>query len=345
MIDKRRRLRGTYPGAVPAVNRLSTPRSGHNRLMAPRSLWSGSISFGLVNVPVRLFPAVSEHKLHFHLVHEPDGGPIGYQKICKKEGKPVADDEVVKAFEGPDGGYVVLTDEDFERAQVEGHSIEITDFVQSEEIDPIFFAKAYYAAPSEGAEHVYALLARAMEESGLTAVAKFTLRERQHLGALRVREGVITLEQLHFADEIRPVDELRPSGQRSSKEELRMAAQLIASFTGPWRPERYKDTYRDELCAVIEAKRQGGDTHEKAEVPEEEPLELMEALRQSIGRARGGAKRSGGTSKRRSGNGRGANGSLEGLTRAELDRRAKTAGIKGRSKMSKAALIEALTSD
>ncbi len=191
---------------------------------------------------------------------------------------------------------------------------------------------------------MYALLARAMEESGLTAVARFTLRERQHLGALRVREGVITLEQLHFADEIRPVDELRPSGQRSSKEELRMAAQLIASFTRPWRPERYKDTYRDELCAVIEAKRRGGDTHEKAEVSEEEPLELMEALRQSIGRARGGAKRAGGTSKGRNGNGRRSNGSLEGLTRPELDRRAKTAGIKGRSKMSKAALIEALTS-
>jgi DNA end-binding protein Ku len=316
-----------------AVGRLSVVGSGDNEAVPPRSLWSGSITFGLVSVPVRLFPAIAEHKLHFHYLHEKDSGPIGYQKVCKKEGKPVPDDEVVKAFED-DGEFVILSDEDFEQAQIEGYrSIEITDFVPSEEIDPIFFAKTYYAGPAEGGEHVYALLARAMEDTGLAAVAKFTMREKQHLGALRVRQGVITLEQLHFADEIRPVDEIKPSGQRVSKEELQMAGQLIASITGPWKPEKYKDTYRDQLLAVIAAKRRGGKVEASAEVPDDEPLDLMEALRQSI--------RSGGKA-RSAGKAAGTNGSSRAQTKAELEKRARAAGIEGRSRMSKADLIEAL---
>ena len=255
--------------------------------MPPRSLWSGSIAFGLVNVPVRLYPAIAEHKLHFTLVHERDSSPIGYQKICKREEKPVADDEIVKAFELRKGEYVFMSDEDFEQARVEGYrSIDITDFVAYEEIDPIFFAKTYYVGPDRGAEHVYTLLVRAMESSGLAAIAKFVLRERQHLGALRVREGVITLEQLYFADEIRPVDDLKVSKQRVSKQELAMAEQLIESFTSTWKPERYKDTYRDELLAAIKAKRAGKQVHEAAEPEtEEEPADLMEALRQSIRRS------------------------------------------------------------
>ena len=255
--------------------------------MPPRSLWSGSIAFGLVNVPVRLYPAIAEHKLHFTLVHESDSSPIGYQKICKREEKPVPDDEIVKAFELRKGEYVFMSDEDFEQARVEGYrSIDITDFVAYEEIDPIFFAKTYYVGPDRGAEHVYALLVRAMESSGLAAIAKFVLRERQHLGALRVREGVITLEQLYFADEIRPVGDLKVSKQRVSKQELAMAEQLIESFTSRWKPERYKDTYRDELLAAIKAKRAGKQVHEAAEPEaEEEPADLMEALRQSIRRS------------------------------------------------------------
>jgi DNA end-binding protein Ku len=219
-----------------------------------RALWSGSIAFGLVNAPVRVYSAVSEHKLHFSLLHRKDDSPIGYQKICKKEDKPVPDDEIVKAFEYEKGEFVYMEDEDFDAAHVEGaRTIDITDFVPYEQIDPIFFAKTYYVGPAEGAERVYALLARAMADSGLAGVAKFVMRDRQHLGVLRVREGVITLEQLYFADEIRPVDELKPSGGKVDKRELEMAARLIDSYTSDWRPEQYDDTYRDELCAVIEA--------------------------------------------------------------------------------------------
>jgi DNA end-binding protein Ku len=252
-----------------------------------RSLWSGSITFGLVNAPVRIYSAIAEHKLHFNLLHVKDDSPIGYEKVCKKEGKPVPDDEIVKAFEYAKGKYVYVEDEDFEAARVHGYkTIDITAFVPYEEIDPIFFAKTYYVGPEKGAERVYALLARAMDESGLAAVAKFVMRDQQHLGVLRVREGVITLEQLYFADEIRPVDELKPSKARVGKEELEMASRLIESFTAHWKPELYEDTYRDELMAVIEAKRKGKQVHAAAEVEEgEEPPDLMTALRESIERS------------------------------------------------------------
>ena len=299
----------------------------------PRSLWSGSISFGLVNVPVRLYSAVSEHKLHFHFVHEKDSSPIGYEKICKKEDKPVPDDEIVKAFEFEKGEYVFMDEEDFEAAKVEGYkTIDIVDFVPYEEIDPIYFAKTYYVGPDRGAEKVYSLLVKAMEDSELAGIAKFVMRDKQHLGALRIRDGVITLEQLYFADEIRPLDEIKASRARVSQQELEMAGRLIESFTTDWKPEKYKDTYRDELCATIRAKRKGQDVHAAPALEEEEPTDLLTALRDSIERSRSGGGR------RRSRR----NGDLDALSKQELDRRAKAAGIEGRSKMTKAELVRAL---
>jgi DNA end-binding protein Ku len=304
----------------------------------PRSLWSGSISFGLVNVPVRLYSAVQEHKLRFHFVHEKDNSPIGYQKICKKEDKPVPDDEIVKAFEYTKGEYVFMEEEDFEAAKVEGYkTIEIVDFVPYEDIDPIFFAHTYYVGPDRGAEKVYSLLVKAMENSELSGIAKFVMRDRQHLGALRIRDGVITLEQLHFADEIRPVEEIKASRTRVSQEELKMAERLIESFTAEWKPEKYKDTYRDELCAIIKAKRKGKDVHAAPAVEEEAPTDLMTALRESIERSRGGGART-----RRNGRRASGNGDLGDLSKQELDKRARAAGIEGRSKMTKAELVRAL---
>ena len=257
----------------------------------PRSIWSGSISFGLVNVPVRLYSAVQEHKLRFHFVHEKDSSPIGYEKICKKEGKPVADDEIVKAFEFEKGEYVFMDDKDFEAAKVEGYkAIDIVDFVRYEDIDPIYFAHTYYVGPDRGAEKTYSLLVKAMEGSELAGVAKFVMRDRQNLGALRVRDGVITLEQLRYADEIRDVAEIKASRTRVSSEELKMAERLIESFTTEWKPEKYKDTYRDELCAIIRAKRKGKEVHAAPEVEEEAPTDLLTALRESIERSRGTTK-------------------------------------------------------
>jgi DNA end-binding protein Ku len=253
--------------------------------MPPRAIWTGAISFGLVNVPVRMYSAVKEHKLHFQLVHRKDEGPIGYEKICKLEGEPVPDDEIVKAFEFEKGELVYMEDEDFQAAKAEGYkSIDITDFVPYEQIDPIYFAKTYYLGPADGSEKVYSLLVEAMERSELTAIAKFVMRDRQYLGALRVLDGVITLEQLYFADEIRPVTELKERRRKVEKQELAMAEQLIESFTTDWNPKKYKDTYRDELCAIIRAKRKGKEVHVAAPVEEEAPVDIMEALRASLGR-------------------------------------------------------------
>ena len=202
----------------------------------PRAIWSGTISFGLVSVPVRMYSAIDESDLHFHLVHEPDGGRIGYQKVCKAENEPVPDDEIVKAFEVEKDELVVLTDEDFDAAKSEGvKTIEISDFVPYEEIDPIYFERTYFLGPQDGGEKVYALLRQAMEQTGLAAIGKYVMRDKQHLGCLRIREGVITLEKMFFHDEIRPAEEIAPSKPRCPKAELKMATALIDQFTGTLR--------------------------------------------------------------------------------------------------------------
>jgi DNA end-binding protein Ku len=254
------------------------------RPRGPRSIWTGSIVFGLVNVPVRVFSAVHEHKLSFHLVHATDDGPIGYEKVCKLEDKPVPSDEIVKAFEISKGEFVQMTDEDFAQVQVEGqHTIELEDFVPYDDIDPSFFAHSYLVAPDKGAERPYALLVRAMEDSGLVGVGKFVMRNRQYLGCLRVRDGVIVLEQMYFADEVDPPKGVVPDSlPKVQKRELDMALALVERFTGEWKPSKYKDTYHDELCKIIEAKQQGKEVHRRAEPEAEGPPDLLEALRLSL---------------------------------------------------------------
>jgi DNA end-binding protein Ku len=241
--------------------------------------------------------AVEEHTLHFNYLHEPDGGRIGYQKVCSAEDRPVPDDEVVKAFEVSKGTFVPMADEDFEAAELAKprKTIDIHAFVDPEEIDPIFFERTYYLGPQDGGEKVYALLARAMAESNLVAVATFVMRDREHLACLRVRDGVLTLERMHFADEIRSADGLAPKGIRIAKDELRMASRLVEQFAGPFRPEKFEDTYRKALRKVIRAKERG-ETLTPAEAPDDEgPIDLMAALRESVegaNRDRRGRRRS-----------------------------------------------------
>ncbi len=249
----------------------------------PRAIWSGSISFGLVNVPVRMFSAIDENDLRFHLIHEPDGSRIGYQKICKAEEKPVPENEIVKAFEFEKGEFVVLADEDFEAARTEGvKTIEISDFVPYEEIDPIYFERTYYLGPQQGSEKVYVLLRNAMEKSGLAALAKYVLRDRQHLGCLRVREGTLTLEKMFFHDELRPLEGIAPKGVRIAKGELELATALIEQYSGAFEPERYEDTYREALCSVIKAKRKGETISSPEPEADEEPADLLAALKASV---------------------------------------------------------------
>jgi DNA end-binding protein Ku len=300
----------------------------------PRAIWSGSIAFGLVNVPVRMFSAVEEHTLHFRFVHEPDGSPIGYDKVCKAEGRSVPDSEIVKAFEVEKGEFVYLSDEDFETAEAEaqgGHTIDIRAFVPHEQIDPIYFERTYYLGPAEGGERVYVLLARALEESGLAAVAKFVMRNRDNLACVRVREGVLTLERMHFADEVRPTGKLAPGGVKVEKAELEMAKRLIEEWSDKFEPKQFHDTYRDKLCEIIRAK-QRGETVKALETEEPEaPTDLMAALRASVEAAQG---------RRRSP--RSGSDGLEGMSKEELYSLARERDIPGRSDMSKDELVEAL---
>jgi DNA end-binding protein Ku len=274
-----------------------------------RAIWSGSISFGLVTVPVRMASAIEDHNLHFHYVHKPDAGRIGYEKICKAEGRPVPDEEIVKAFEWEKGEYVYLSDEDFEAAKVDGvRTMDIEAFVDYDDIDPIYFERTYYLEPQDGAEKVYALLARALDESRLAGIVKFVMRDRQHLGCLRIREGVITLERMYFADEVKPVDGIAPGDVKVDKRELDLAMELIDRFKGEFDPEAYEDTYRDTLCEIIKAKRRGEEVHvETEEQPEEEPVDLMETLRASLeasqARRSGSSRRKGGPARRSPRNG------------------------------------------
>lgn len=186
----------------------------------PRAIWSGTIAFGLVSVPVRMYSAIEEQDLRFHLVHERDGGRIGYEKVCKQDGKPVPDDEIAKAFEIEKGKLVVLDDEDFAAAKVEGaKSIEISDFVPYAEIDPIYFERTYFLGPQAGGEKVYALLREAMERTELAAIGKYVMRDKQHLGCLRVREPADLLAALKASVEAAkrgrgPVRAKRPAARK-----------------------------------------------------------------------------------------------------------------------------------
>ena len=257
----------------------------------PRAIWTGTISFGLVNVPVRMYSAIEEADVHFHLVHEPDGGRIGYQKVCKAENEPVPDDEIVKAFEAKKDELVILTDEDFAAVKVEGvKTIEISAFVPYEEIDPIYFERTYYLGPQDGSEKVYSLLRQAMEKTGLAAVGKYVLRDKQHLGCLRIREGVITLEKLFFHDEIRPVKEIAPRKAKVPEAELKLATSLIAQFKTSFQPERYDDTYRDALMKVIKAKQKGETITAVPAAEGEEPADLLAALKASVDAAKKGKR-------------------------------------------------------
>jgi DNA end-binding protein Ku len=258
----------------------------------PRAVWTGSISFGLVNAPVRMYAAVSEQNLKFNLIHEKDGGRIGYQKICKLEDKTVPNEEIVKAYQVDEDEFVYLHDEDFEAAAPESYkTITIHDFVPSSQIDPIYFERTYYLGPADkSGEPVYALLVAAMEDAGLVAVATYVFHERENLGCLRVRDGVLTLEKMFFADEVRPSEGIAPDGIKVDKRQLEMAAQLISQYQGEFDVEKYHDQYRERLMGVIEAKRSGEGvkqvvTAEKAPAPD-----LLAALQASLDEARGSTK-------------------------------------------------------
>lgn len=259
----------------------------------PRALWSGAISFGLVNAPVRMYTAISEHNVHFNLLHAKSGARIHYKKVTDSHPRDIPDDQIVKGYEVSEGKYVTLTADEIAAAHVEGDKvIEILDFVPLEEIDPIVFERTYYLGPADGAERVYALLARALESSGLVGIATFVFHERDQLACLRVKDGVILLERMYFADEIRAAKDVLPGKKGSvEKGQLKLAVDLIERMKGSFDHSAYHDRYRERLLAVVDKKRKGK-TITPPEVKERHaPDDLMAALEESLSSAVGKARK------------------------------------------------------
>jgi DNA end-binding protein Ku len=253
----------------------------------PRPIWSGTISFGLVSVPVRMYSATESKELKFHFLHKDDLSPIGYDKVRRDTGEHVDPDDIVRGFEIEKGRFVELTEEDLDRLDIElTHSIDICDFVDIEEIDPIYFRKAYYLLPQDGAEKPYRLLLRALEESGKVGIAKVVIRKKQHLAALRPWSGVILLETMYFADEIRKPESVDAGGKLRSAE-VEMARSLVDNLSDSFDPEKYDDTYRKELLDLLREKAETGEISAPAAEPEEaEVVDLMAALRESVERTK-----------------------------------------------------------
>jgi DNA end-binding protein Ku len=254
--------------------------------MAPRSIWRGAISFGLVSVPVRMFTATSSKELRFHFLHKEDLTPIGYDKVRKDTGEHVDPEDIVRGFEVEKGRYVPLEEEDLDRLDVElTKAIDICDFVDLDEIDPIYFRKAYYLLPEDGAEKPYLLLVRALEETGKVGIAKVVIRNKQHLACLRPVEGKLVVETMYYADEVRKPEPVEVKGELR-KAELDMAKSLVENLSEKFDPEKYDDTYRKELLELLRAKAEGTELPEPAEDGGGEVVDLMAALRESVERTK-----------------------------------------------------------
>jgi DNA end-binding protein Ku len=226
------------------------------------TLWRGSISFGLVNIPVSLVTAEAREELDFNLLDRRDDSPIGYQKISKRTGKPVPSDRIVRGFPYRDGRYVIVSDADLRRASPERtQCIEILSFAKASEIPPIYFDRAYYLEPARGGDRGYGLFREALRRTGQVAIATVVVKTRQHLAAVLVQDRVLVLDLLRYASELRDPSRLRVPGTNPkavSDREVKMAERLIAEMSEPWKPERYHDEYRDELLAFIRRRARAG---------------------------------------------------------------------------------------
>jgi DNA end-binding protein Ku len=260
----------------------------------PRAIWSGSISFGLLNVPVKLYSAVSSQRVSFRELRESDGSRVRHKRVAEEDGKEVPYEKIVKGYEISPDQYVVLTREELEELDPKKtRAIEIQDFVDLDEIDPIYFDHPYYLGPDQGAERAYALLVKAMEEERKVAIARFVLRNKEHLAAIRPMNGVLTMATMRFADEVVSPDKLDgvvpEEDVKPEKREVEMAKALIDSLATDFEPDKYRDEYREELLNLIERKAKG---EAVVTQPSEEPKptkapDLMAALEESLAAVRG----------------------------------------------------------
>jgi len=253
-----------------------------------RAIWKGSISFGLVNIPIALYPATRREELKFRLLRKTDLSPVNYKRVAEKDGKEVPWDQIVKGYEYEKGKYVVLQDEDFQRVDIEAtQTVDIQDFVELDEIDPIFFYKPYYLEPQKGGDKAYALLRDALKDSKKVGVAKVVIKTREYLAGVKPEDGALVLELMHFADELAETSKLHiPKKVEVGKREMTMAKSLIDSMSSKWNPEKYKDDYREALMEVIEEKVEAGGK-EIEEKPRKAPkptkiIDLVSVLQKSL---------------------------------------------------------------
>jgi DNA end-binding protein Ku len=265
-----------------------------------RSIWGGAISFGLVNVPVKLFTAVRKKDVRFHQLHRPDGARVNQKRVCSADGEEVAYEDIVKGYEISKGQYVLIDPEELEALDPEStHTIDIEDFVDLDQIDPLFFDSSYYVLPDDRGEKAYRLLLEAMRDSGKVGIARVVMRTKQYLVAIRPVENALVMSTMNFADEVVPESELEglpgPSANVSDRE-LKMAQQLIESLSGDFDPSKYEDTYREKVLEMIEQKAEGKELVAQPETKAATPVvDLMAALEASLAaakgeKAKGGAK-------------------------------------------------------
>ena len=259
--------------------------------MAPRAIWGGALSFGLVNVPVKLYPATRSKDVRFNQLHATDGARIRQKRVCALDGDEVSSEEIVKGYEIAPDTYVTITQDELDAvAPTASRLIEIEEFVDLADIDPLYYESSYYLVPEKGAAKAYALLLRAMNEQGKVAIGRVVLRSKEYLAAIRPLGETLTMATMRFADEIVPRDQLEglPGTEAVAQErELAMARQLIDSLSAPFEPAKYRDTYRDALLAMIERKAEGETIVAPAEAPAApKAVDLMAALEASLAAAK-----------------------------------------------------------
>jgi DNA end-binding protein Ku len=264
-----------------------------------RSVWKGTISFGLVSVPVKAFSAVRSHDVHFHQIDKDTGSRVRNQKVAEKSGDEVGSDDIAMGFEVEKGRYVTFDKDELDELRPDStRTIDVTDFVALDEVDPIYYERTYWLAPDgDPAKQPYQLLRAAMEDRDLVAIGTVVMRNKNYLTAVRPLDGALAMSTMRFADEVVPrsaVDEVPARRAKPDPKMLRMATQLVDSLTGEWKPSRYKDTFTDQLRKRIEAKQAGEEiTSTPSPEPRFEVVDLMEALEASIGEAKGKSRKSG----------------------------------------------------
>jgi DNA end-binding protein Ku len=275
-----------------------------NRSHVARPVWSGTISFGLVNVPVKAFTAVRDHDVHFNQLEKRSGARIRNKKVSDKTGREVQGDDIELGFEVRKGRYVTFDKKELEELKPEStKAVEVTDFVDLEAVDPIFYERTYWLGPADDTgKQAYGLLVAAMEDKEKVAIGTVVMRNKQYLAAIRPLDGALAMSTMRFADEVVPRSDVDGVPNRRTKPEpkaLKLATQIIESLAAEWKPEQYHDNYAEELRARIERKDEGKDIAEEAEAPARgaEILDLMEALEQSVSAAKGRRRSGGGPDK------------------------------------------------